>query len=50
MVIDKKKDVIVANPESYPHVQMQIMMAFVGVPIWDIITDEDSAVCLSEII
>lgn len=50
LVIDREKNVIAANPESYPHVQMQIMMAFVGMPIWDVITNKNSAVCLSEII
>lgn len=50
ILIDGEKDVTAANPESYPRVHMRITTASIGVPIRDVVTGEDSAVCLSEII
>lgn len=50
LVIDGEKDIIAVNPELYPRIYMRITTVSVGVPIRDVVTGEDSAVCLLEII
>lgn len=48
--IDGKKDITAANHDSYSRVHTRIITASVGVPIRDVVTGEDGAICLSEII
>lgn len=50
IAIDGEKDVTAANPDSYSRVHMRITTASVGVPIRDVVTGKDGAVCLSKII
>lgn len=48
VTIVEKKDVTAANPDSYSRILMRITIASVGVPIRDVVSDEDGGTCLSK--